>query len=54
MSGVEPEIASERAWRRIRADILSGALAPLVPVQPGDEVSLTLSGLGAARLRFVP
>lgn len=28
MSGVEPEIASERAWRRIRADILSGALAP--------------------------
>ena len=26
--------------------ILSGALAPLVPVQPGDEVSLTLSGLG--------
>ena len=34
--------------------ILSGALAPLVPVQPGDEVSLTLSGLGSARLRFVP
>ena len=33
--------------------ILSGALAPLVPVQPGDEVSLTLSGLGSARLRFV-
>ena len=34
--------------------ILSGALAPLVPVQPGDEVSLTLSGLGSANLRFVP
>ncbi|NNG63032.1 2-oxopent-4-enoate hydratase, partial [Pseudomonas fragi] len=33
--------------------ILSGALAPLVPVLPGDEVSLTLSGLGSARLRFV-
>ena len=33
--------------------ILSGALAPLVPVQPADEVSLTLSGLGSARLRFV-
>ena len=34
--------------------ILSGALAPLVPVQPGDEISLTLSGLGSSRLRFVP
>jgi 2-oxopent-4-enoate/cis-2-oxohex-4-enoate hydratase len=33
--------------------ILSGALAPLVPVLPGDDVSLTLSGLGSARLRFV-
>ncbi|KVV04244.1 MULTISPECIES: fumarylacetoacetate hydrolase family protein [unclassified Pseudomonas] len=33
--------------------ILSGALAPLVPVQPGDHVSLSLSGLGSARLRFV-
>lgn len=34
--------------------ILSGALAPLVPVLPGDEISLTLSGLGTSRLRFVP
>ncbi|MCY1388965.1 2-hydroxyhexa-2,4-dienoate hydratase [compost metagenome] len=34
--------------------ILSGALAPLVPVVPGDEISLTLSGLGDSRLRFVP
>jgi 2-oxopent-4-enoate/cis-2-oxohex-4-enoate hydratase len=34
--------------------ILSGALAPLVPVLPGDEISLTLSGLGHSRLRFVP
>ena len=33
--------------------ILSGALAPLVPVLPGDDVSLTLSGLGSASLRFV-
>jgi 2-oxopent-4-enoate/cis-2-oxohex-4-enoate hydratase len=33
--------------------ILSGALAPLVPVVPGDEISLTLSGLGESRLRFV-
>ncbi|EXF93438.1 2-keto-4-pentenoate hydratase [Pseudomonas fluorescens HK44] len=34
--------------------ILSGALAPLVRVLPGDEISLTLSGLGHSRLRFVP
>lgn len=33
--------------------ILSGALAPLVPVVPGDEISLTLSGLGESHLRFV-
>lgn len=33
--------------------ILSGALAPLVPVGPGDEISLSLSGLGESNLRFV-
>jgi 2-oxopent-4-enoate/cis-2-oxohex-4-enoate hydratase len=33
--------------------ILSGALAPLVPVSPGDEISLSLSGLGESSLRFV-
>lgn len=33
--------------------ILSGALAPLVPVVPGDEIRLTLSGLGESHLRFV-
>ena len=33
--------------------ILSGALAPLVPVGPGDHISLTLSGLGTSSLRFV-
>lgn len=33
--------------------ILSGALAPLVPVGPGDEISLSLSGLGTSTLRFV-
>ena len=33
--------------------ILSGALAPLVPVAAGDRVSLTLSGLGESSLRFV-
>lgn len=33
--------------------ILSGALAPLVPVGPGDEIRLSLSGLGESSLRFV-
>jgi len=33
--------------------ILSGALAPLVPVAAGDRVSLTLSGLGESSLRLV-
>ncbi|CDZ96020.1 fumarylacetoacetate hydrolase family protein [Pseudomonas saudiphocaensis] len=33
--------------------ILSGALAPLVPVAAGDQVSLTLSGIGESSLRFV-
>ncbi|WP_249673337.1 fumarylacetoacetate hydrolase family protein [Pseudomonas abieticivorans] len=34
--------------------ILSGALAPLVPVAPGDAISLSLSGLGELHLNFVP
>ncbi len=33
--------------------ILSGALAPLVPVGPGDRIHMTISGLGSASLRFV-
>ncbi|MEG1039230.1 MAG: fumarylacetoacetate hydrolase family protein [Pseudomonas sp.] len=33
--------------------ILSGALAPLVPLQPGDRINLSMSGLGNASLRFV-
>ena len=33
--------------------ILSGALAPLVPVGPGDRIHMTISGIGAASLRFV-
>ena len=32
--------------------ILSGALAPLVPVGPGDRIEMTISGLGSASLRF--
>lgn len=34
--------------------ILSGALAPLVPVAAGDRISLSMSGLGHSSLRFVP
>lgn len=34
--------------------ILSGALAPLVPVAVGDRISLSMTGLGETRLRFVP
>ena len=34
--------------------ILSGALAPLVPVVAGDHISLSMSGLGDISLRFVP
>ena len=34
--------------------ILSGALAPLVPVVAGDQISLSMSGLGEASLRFIP
>ena len=34
--------------------ILSGALAPLVPVAAGDFVSLSLSGMGVLHLNFVP
>ncbi|MCL5041287.1 MAG: fumarylacetoacetate hydrolase family protein [Gammaproteobacteria bacterium] len=32
--------------------ILSGALAPLVPVGPGDEITMHISGLGSASLQF--
>lgn len=32
--------------------ILSGALAPLVPVGSGDRIEMTISGLGSASLRF--
>lgn len=34
--------------------ILSGALAPLVPVVAGDRISLSMSGLGQSSLRFIP
>lgn len=34
--------------------ILSGALAPLVPVAAGDRISLSMTGLGESSLRFVP
>ncbi|MBM3103985.1 fumarylacetoacetate hydrolase family protein [Pseudomonas sp. V1] len=33
--------------------ILSGALAPLVPLIPGDRINLSMSGLGNASLRFI-
>lgn len=33
--------------------ILSGALAPLVPVGVGDGIHMTISGLGSASLQFV-
>lgn len=32
--------------------ILSGALAPLVPVGPGDHIEMTITGLGSASLTF--
>lgn len=32
--------------------ILSGALAPLVPVTAGDHIEMTISGLGSASLTF--
>ncbi|HYQ52965.1 fumarylacetoacetate hydrolase family protein [Pseudomonas sp. NPDC089396] len=34
--------------------VLSGALAPLVPVTAGDRISLNMAGLGQSSLRFVP
>jgi 2-oxopent-4-enoate/cis-2-oxohex-4-enoate hydratase len=34
--------------------ILSGALAPLIPVQAGDNFSLTAEGLGSCSIRFIP
>jgi len=33
--------------------ILSGSLAPLIPVAAGDEMSLELEGVGGCRCRFV-
>jgi len=33
--------------------ILSGSLVPLEPVQRGDEMRLTIEGLGSAHVRFV-
>lgn len=33
--------------------ILSGALAPLVPVGAGDRIHMTIGGLGSASLQFV-
>lgn len=32
--------------------ILSGALAPLIPVQAGDHFEMTISGLGSCSIRF--
>lgn len=34
--------------------ILSGALGPMAPVKSGDEVTVTVSGLGSVTTRFVP
>lgn len=33
--------------------ILSGALAPLVPVSAGDRIEMTITGLGSANLAFI-
>lgn len=33
--------------------ILSGSLAPLIPVVAGDEMALTIHGIGGCRCRFV-
>lgn len=32
--------------------ILSGALAGLVPIEPGDQLSMTIGGLGGCSIRF--
>lgn len=32
--------------------VLSGALAPMMPVAPGDRVEVDISGLGSVRVRF--
>ncbi len=34
--------------------ILSGALGPMAPVKAGDEVTVTVTGLGSVTTRFVP
>jgi 2-oxopent-4-enoate/cis-2-oxohex-4-enoate hydratase len=33
--------------------ILSGSLAAMVPVQPGDQLRMSLGGIGSASVRFV-
>ena len=33
--------------------ILSGSLAPLIPVVPGDEMSLEIEGIGGCSCKFV-
>ena len=33
--------------------ILSGSLAPLIPVEPGDSMNMRIGGIGAASVRFV-
>jgi 2-oxopent-4-enoate/cis-2-oxohex-4-enoate hydratase len=33
--------------------ILSGSLVPLEPVKPGDQMKLTIEGIGGAHVRFV-
>jgi 2-keto-4-pentenoate hydratase len=39
---------------RIGDVVLSGALGPMLPVQPGDAVSIHMSGLGELRVQFSP
>jgi len=33
--------------------VLSGSLAAMVPVQAGDNLNLTIGGIGACSVRFV-
>ena len=33
--------------------ILSGSLAPLIPVEPGDSMQMRIGGIGGASVRFV-
>jgi 2-oxopent-4-enoate/cis-2-oxohex-4-enoate hydratase len=32
--------------------ILSGSLAPLIPVEPGDSMHMRIGGIGSAAVRF--